>query len=156
MSGGGFWLSVETGYSHTCGIQSDHRLYCWVRGCMEDSPCALLLFCEQAAHSESLLTSPGDLHVAGQGSNTYGQVGDGTTSMRTTPSLVSYEGWWLQAATGDYHTCGIRSDFSAWCWVRPCMPLFAGPLAAALSGEGCGASHFLTLHTVTGLLPGIQ
>ena len=53
-----------------------------------------------------------------QGSNAYGQVGDGTLSTRTTPALVSYEGWWLQVATGDYHACGIRSDYSAWCWVR--------------------------------------
>ena len=32
VAGGGSWLSVETGYSHTCGIQVDRRLYCWVRG----------------------------------------------------------------------------------------------------------------------------
>ena len=32
VAGGGSWLSVETGYSTTCGIQADRRLYCWVRG----------------------------------------------------------------------------------------------------------------------------
>ena len=124
VSGGGSWLGVGTGYSHTCGVQSDHRLYCWVRAAWERRPVVCCSSFEHAVlHSESLLASPGAAQCAGQGSNTYGQVGDGTTSVRTTPSLVSYEGWWLQAATGDYHTCGVRSDFSAWCWVRPRLPL---------------------------------
>lgn len=73
-----------------------------------------------------------------QGSNAYGQVGDGTISTRTTPSLVSYEGSWLQVATGDYHACGIRSDFSAWCWVR--MAGCGGVLGGSRVAPRCGMS----------------
>jgi hypothetical protein len=71
-----------------------------------------------------------------QGSNTYGQVGDGTTATRASPSLVSYEGWWLQVATGDYHACGIRSDFSAWCWVRMLLLLRFGRSVDPWQGQG--------------------
>ena len=47
------------------------------------------------------------------------------------PTLVSYEGWWLQVAAGDYHVCGIRSDYSAWCWVRTRCPHPAARLLAS-------------------------
>lgn len=62
-----------------------------------------------------------------QGRNSYGQLGDGTVTQRTTPNPVPYEGWWLALATGDQHACAIRSDLSLWCWVRPAcleLPLF--------------------------------
>ena len=56
-----------------------------------------------------------------QGGNTYGQIGDGTTSNRLSPTLVYFDGWWSTLATGDLHTCGIRTDGALWCWVRTCL-----------------------------------
>jgi len=98
------------------------RLYAYLRHTIR--PPALLLGEWIGYRQESLLSSR--LHACQdtldhprvQGYNTYGQVGDGSIINRLVPTLVSYEGWWLQVATGDNHACGIRSDFSAWCWVR--------------------------------------
>ena len=53
-----------------------------------------------------------------QGANLHGQVGDGTLTQRLTPTVVFFDGWWNSLATGDFHSCGIRSDTSLWCWVR--------------------------------------
>ena len=62
----------------------------------------------------------------GQGLNADGQLGDGTTTKRLTPTLVHFDGWWKAAAAGDYHSCGIRTDGSLWCWVRHARPANAG------------------------------
>ena len=51
-----------------------------------------------------------------QGYNGNGEVGDGTTTNRATPALVHFDGWWASVATGDHHTCGIRSGGQLWCW----------------------------------------
>ena len=64
----------------------------------------------------SMLTSP--MVPCRQGLNADGQLGDGTTTNRLTPTVVHFDGWWKAAAAGDYHSCGIRAAGSLWCWVR--------------------------------------
>jgi hypothetical protein len=49
------------------------------------------------------------------GDNTFGQVGDGTTSARSQPQPVLAGTTWL-AVDVDGHTCAVRSDHSLWCW----------------------------------------
>ena len=61
--------------------------------------------------------SPVTLPAAAQGFNAFGQVGDGTRTDRLTPTLLYFDGWWRAVATGDHHSCGVRSDGSLWCWV---------------------------------------
>jgi hypothetical protein len=59
------------------------------------------------------------LHVDGAlwcwGDNSFGQVGDGTNSLRTTPVPVEPTSRWL-ALDVDTHACAVRSDHSLWCW----------------------------------------
>lgn len=53
--------------------------------------------------------------VLGLGEN--GARGDGsTTAIKTTPQAVSGSDTWKVISAGSYHTCGIRSDDTAWCW----------------------------------------
>jgi alpha-tubulin suppressor-like RCC1 family protein len=49
------------------------------------------------------------------GRNTYGELGDGSTTTTGTPQTVSSLGWATQVAAGGYHTCAI-SGGSAYCW----------------------------------------
>jgi alpha-tubulin suppressor-like RCC1 family protein len=50
------------------------------------------------------------------GYNGQGQVGDGTTSARTTPTLVEGGRSFTQVTTGWRHSCGVTADNTAFCW----------------------------------------
>ena len=54
------------------------------------------------------------------GLNDVGQLGDGTTTNRTTPVMVSTALSFTQVSggtsTGDNHTCGVTSTGAAYCW----------------------------------------
>ena len=52
------------------------------------------------------------------GYNFYGQLGDGTTTTRTSPVAIAAGSTWLTLAAGDYHCVAIRSDGSLWAWGR--------------------------------------
>ncbi|MCW2735474.1 cutinase family protein [Nocardioides sp.] len=50
-----------------------------------------------------------------QGRNDYGQLGDGTTTLRVSPTQVAGTGW-ARIASGGSFTCGIKLDGTLWCW----------------------------------------
>ena len=63
------------------------------------------------------------LQVLAFGSNTKGQLGDGTTTMRTTPVTVTSSGALAgkvatQVSAGTYHSCTLDSQGKAYCWGR--------------------------------------
>jgi alpha-tubulin suppressor-like RCC1 family protein len=87
--GGGSDGGGEIDAAHTCGMRADHSLWCWGHGGL-------------------------------------GQRGDGTieeirtTPVRVTAGLGEVDPWgdWIAVTAGHYHTCGLRTDRSAWCWGR--------------------------------------
>src|SRR5688572_26457931 len=57
------------------------------------------------------------------GTNTYGQLGDGTTTHRILPVNVPYPfqdttPGWETISVGLEHTCGLGYDGLLWCWGR--------------------------------------
>ena len=50
------------------------------------------------------------------GSNTYGQLGDGTTTQRTVPVRIGTSSSWATVAAGWDHTVALRQDGSLWAW----------------------------------------
>ena len=75
-------VAITAGDYHTCAILDDGSVSCW-------------------------------------GYNSYGQLGDGTTTQRTTPTQTSSLGTDRTAVAitaGDYHTCAILDDGSVSCW----------------------------------------
>lgn len=50
------------------------------------------------------------------GENSYGQLGTGDTTDRSTPTRVGSLTTWASVETGADHTCAIRTDRTLWCW----------------------------------------
>jgi uncharacterized membrane protein len=50
------------------------------------------------------------------GGNTYGQVGDGTVSTRTTPVQVGTDNTWVSISAGYIHSVGRKADGTLWVW----------------------------------------
>lgn len=49
------------------------------------------------------------------GVNTNGQLGDSTTTAKSSPVLISSD-WWLFVSTGANHSAGVKSDYTLWTW----------------------------------------
>ena len=69
------------------------------------------------------------IYHSGWGSNTYGQLGDRSTTDKRIPNAVSGGGVWSQISGGTHHTCGLKSDGSAWCEFSWYSPSFAPMLS---------------------------
>jgi alpha-tubulin suppressor-like RCC1 family protein len=65
------------------------------------------------AHTIALKT---DKTLWAWGANTYGRLGDGTTTQRTTPCLISSVSEWSMIAGGDSHTIALKADKTLWAW----------------------------------------
>lgn len=50
------------------------------------------------------------------GKNAASQLGDGTTTMRTTPTAIAAGSEWLKLSGGEDHSLGIKLDGTLWAW----------------------------------------
>jgi alpha-tubulin suppressor-like RCC1 family protein len=66
-------------------------------------------------HTCAVLTYGG---VECWGDNTYGQLGDGSTTNRSTPVAVRGITNAVAVNGGMYHTCALLADHTVWCWGR--------------------------------------
>jgi alpha-tubulin suppressor-like RCC1 family protein len=62
------------------------------------------------------IKSDGTLWAWGQ--NSTGQLGDGTTTNRTSPVQIGTDNTWSKIAAGGTHSLGIKSDGTLWAWGR--------------------------------------
>ena len=60
-------------------------------------------------------TPPG-YYLWSWGSNSYAQVGDGTTINKSTPVQIGALSNWLRVAAGGYHKISVKTDGTLWTW----------------------------------------
>ena len=121
---------VSAGASHTCGLTTVGKAYCWGyggsgqlgAGAMESSftPVAVkggLTFRQISAQSASTCGITTDFRAYCWGGNQYGQLGDGTTTPHSKPAPVA-GGLAFRQIDAGYHVCAVTTDNRAYCWGR--------------------------------------
>lgn len=118
---------------HTCAEGSDGEVYCWgdnASGQLGDGTRAIhrtpvrvrapegIKLSRLAAGGDHTCAEGSDGHVYCWGHNVYGQLGNGTDTISTTPIRAhSPTGVWLsRPVAGWQHTCAHGSDGNAYCW----------------------------------------
>ena len=132
------WRSVSVGGSHSCGIRTDDRLYCWgsnasgqlgvdrARGqCFrtpascEASPRAVVLASRVAQVSTGdrhtcAVTADGSLFCWGE--NVVFQAGVEALTYVFVPTAVAATMRFNQVSAGGTHTCAVRTNGVVYCW----------------------------------------
>lgn len=125
------WVSVSQGNGYTLAMQADGTLWAWganAAGQLADGTTTNRLLPAQVADAAGLPTrslAAGTTYSAGidpqgrllaWGANSFGQLGDGTTVLRRTPTRVGTASTWVQVAAGSAHTLAVRADGTLWSW----------------------------------------
>jgi alpha-tubulin suppressor-like RCC1 family protein len=133
LSGGANWKQVAGGGSHTAAIKTDGTLWTWgynLYGQLGDNTTTnrstpVTTFVGgtnwkqvfSASNNTAAIKTDGTLWTWGR--NSYGQLGDNTTTQRNTPVTTFAGGFnWKQVANGYHHTAAIKTDGTLWTWGR--------------------------------------
>jgi|694.fasta_scaffold18899_4 alpha-tubulin suppressor-like RCC1 family protein len=137
---GGFtdWTQISAGAQHTAAVRANGTAWCWGRGYdgrlgnnnaygNRSSPVSVV-----GGFTDWIQVDAGFLHTGGVrangsawcwGNNGNGNLGDGTTTARSSPVSILSAGLprWVQISafgrtgTGQ-HSGAVKSDGTAWCW----------------------------------------
>ena len=133
VAGGTNWELVDGGRYHSAGIKTDGTLWVWGKNTNgqlgtndivhRSSPVQTV-----AGGTNWKLISCGGYngHTAGiktdgtlwtWGDNTFGALGDNSTTVRSSPVQTVAAGTnWKQVSVGSYYTAGIKTDGTLWSW----------------------------------------
>ena len=129
VADGHVFRQVRPGGEHTCGLDDQHRYFCWgnnVFGQIGDGtrttrvkPVAV------AGGLQFVQVSAGGMHTCGVtsahlaycwGRNATGQLGDGSTTRRVRPTKVGGGLAFGGVSAGTEHSCGVTTTKRAYCW----------------------------------------
>ena len=174
-AGGANWKQVSNGRYHTTAIKTDGTLWTWGRnanGQLGDNTTTnrstpVTTFVggtnwkqvSGGGYHTSAIKTDGTLWTWGQ--NSYGQLGDSTTTQRNTPVQVFGSAInWKQVSSGGGHTAAIKTDGTLWTWGLSTSgqlgdPIFLNrntPIPTSTGGTNwkqvsCGDSHTAAIKT---------
>lgn len=124
------FTDIGAGFGFTCAISTDSHTYCWGENDQgqlgigslspqEISPVPVkststFVKLSVGAVDVCALDSTGNAYC--WGNNERGQVGDGSTTNRSTPVQIGQNLRFTSLGVGTYHVCGIATDGYAYCW----------------------------------------
>jgi len=136
------WLSVSTGYQHTCALDTDGKAWCWgsnlssqlgvltATSCPEVGTCARRPIAVLGDHRFVRITA-GLAHTCGvtaQGAawcwgggfeaRESGFLGNGFLMRSETPVRVVSDSVFVEIDAGYDNTCALTAAGQAWCWGR--------------------------------------
>jgi alpha-tubulin suppressor-like RCC1 family protein len=131
VAGGLRFHQVSAGSHYSCGVTTDFRAYCWGSnsfgqlgdGTGTDRPAPVPVVAGgrrftrvDAGFNHTCAVSYPENRAYCWGTNSSGQLGDGTTTTRRTQVAVSGTLGFREVSVGDFHTCGVTTDNRAFCW----------------------------------------
>lgn len=91
--------SYQTSYGSARPLQNADLNYAYGSISAGDSHCGGIV---------STYPNPGPLYMWGD--NSYGQLGDGTTVLKRSPTMIGSSSDWIEISCGKFHSAGIKSD----------------------------------------------
>jgi alpha-tubulin suppressor-like RCC1 family protein len=124
------YRQIAAGEFHTCAVATDYRAYCWGdnwTGQLGDgsttTAAAPVLVARglqfrqiEMGFAFTCGVTYSDQRVYCWGYNHVGQLGDGTTTSRSTPAPVLSVKKFRRVSAGQYHACGVTTSDEAYCW----------------------------------------
>ncbi len=122
--------ALSAGGHHACALIDDGSVWCWGNGANgrlgngdtnnQDWPVQVVGLTDAVAVAAAKGKFTCAVRTTGEvlcwGSNSYGQLGDGTFEQRLTPmSVVGLSGA-VSVAAGNSYACALLDDGSVWCW----------------------------------------
>jgi hypothetical protein len=125
--------SMRMGTQHACAIMTDRTMQCWGSNAQGERGLGTTTPPFAAPYFKSVVPGMTDIDevalddqrtcarsLAGDvwcwGINSYGQLGDGTTTRRTSPTHVTLPSPAIDIAVSYRNTCAVLSDHNAYCW----------------------------------------
>ena len=159
------WVGLAVSGYHSCGVSVTRAKLCWGANCAGEIGNGISGSGSSNANEPIPVTVvgdrvfaalvSGDYHTCGLnlegyaycwGYNTSGQLGDGTTSERSSPTAVAGLRKYAKIAAGDRHTCAPGTNGTAYCWESNA----AGQLGNGTRGDGSIAAERSTPTQITG------
>ncbi len=130
VGSGTSWASVSASWVHTCAVKTNGTLWCWGQNLWGQLGIGSVdryhgrpQRVGTASNWESVTTGGWHtcaLNAARQafcwGHNTFGEVGDGSVTTRTSPVRIDAGSGWLDLSAAWAQTCGITQTGRMLCW----------------------------------------